>query len=73
MIISMGFFKIIVTPLLRISNERIQRGRVKIVGIPEGTPKIEEKTWISRGFDAKKWEIPGGHGKIDSKSRKVKN
>ena len=26
-------------------------GRVKVVGIIGGTPKIEEKTWISRGIN----------------------
>ena len=24
------------------------------------TPKVEEKTWISRGVNAKKWKVPGG-------------
>ena len=40
------------------------------------TPKIEEKTWITRGFPGggsmqKKWKIQfqGGHGKFDWKSR----
>ena len=35
-------------------------GRVKVVGIPGDIPKIEEKTWIFRGVNAKKWKIPGG-------------
>ena len=24
-----------------------------------GTPKLEDKTWISTGINAKKWKIPG--------------
>ena len=28
---------------------KIPGGRVKFVGIPGGKPKIEKKTWISRG------------------------
>ena len=46
------------TPLLRISMEN-SRVIAKVVEIPGGTPKIEEKTWISRGVNAKKWKIPG--------------
>ena len=28
-------------------------------------PKVEERTWISREVDAKKWKIPGGRSKFD--------
>ena len=41
-------------------NRKFQGGRVKVVGIPGDIPKVEEKTWISRGVNAKKWKIPGG-------------
>ena len=44
-------------------------GRVKVVGIPGGISKFEGKTRISKGVNAKKWKIPGGHDKIDWKSR----
>ena len=48
------------------------RGRVKVVGILEGKPKTEEKTWISRGINAKNGKLQGGsHGKFDWKSRLV--
>ena len=30
---------------------------------------FEGKTRISKGVNAKKWEIPGGHDKIDWKTR----
>ena len=32
-------------------------GKLKIVGIPGGVPKFEEKTWISRRVNTKKVEI----------------
>ena len=32
-------------------------GKLKIVGIPGGVPKFEEKTWISRRVNKKKWKI----------------
>ena len=41
-------------------SRQISGGRVKVVGIPGGTPKIEGKTWISWGVDVKKWKIPRG-------------
>ena len=50
-------------------NGKFQEGRVKVVGIPGGYTNIEEKTYISRGVNAKKWKIPGGYGKFDWKSR----
>ena len=34
-------------------NGKFQGGRVKVVGIPGGKPKIEEKTWISRAVQCK--------------------
>ena len=52
------------TPLLRIPVRK-----VKVIGIPEGVPKFEGETRISRGVNAKKRKIPGGHEKIDWKSR----
>ena len=33
-------------------SRQISGGRVKVVGIPGGTPKVEEKIWISRGVYA---------------------
>ena len=35
-------------------------GRVRVVGIPGGTPKIEEKTWISSGVTVNLTGYPGG-------------
>ena len=35
-------------------NGNSQGGRVKVVGISGGMSKFEQKTWISRGFNAKK-------------------
>ena len=40
-------------------NGTFQGDRVKVVGIPGGKLKIEEKSWISRG-QCKKWKTPGG-------------
>ena len=50
-------------------NGKFQGGRVKAVGIPGGTPKIQEKTWIFREVDAKNGKFQGGHDKFDWKSR----
>ena len=44
---------------------------LKTLEFQGGKPKIEEKTWFSRGVNAKKWKTPGGHGKFDWKSRRV--
>ena len=68
----MGFSrKKIVTPppTVEDNNGKFQGCRVKVVGVPGGTPKVVEKTWISSGVNAKKWKIPGGHGKFDWKPR----
>ena len=43
---------------------------MKIVRIPGGMSKLEGKTRISKGVNAKKWKIPGGHDKIEWKSFK---
>ena len=37
--------------MLKISMER-----VKVVGIPGGIPKFEEKTWISRGVNENEFQ-----------------
>ena len=43
---------------------------MKVIGIPgRGMSKFEGIMRISRGVNAKKWKIPGGHYKIDWKSR----
>ena len=47
------------------------RDRVKVVGIPGGYTKIEEKPWISRGVNAKNGKFQGNHGKFEWKSREV--
>ena len=46
-------------------NSRV--GRIKVVGIPGGKPKIEEKTRISKGSMEKNGKFQGGRGKFDSK------
>ena len=47
-------------------NGKFQGGRVKAVGIPGGTPKIQEKTFREfrdfQGSRCKKWKIPWGSG-----------
>ena len=48
-----NFQKKIVTPLLSVSMDKFQGCRVKEAGIPGGTPKFEEKTWISSKVNAK--------------------
>ena len=52
-------------------NPRGGGGRVKVVECPGGTPKIEEKTWISRGGGSmqKNGKFQGDHGKFHWKSR----
>ena len=42
-------------------NSREGGGRVKVVGIPGSTLKIEEKTWISRGVTVNLTGNPGGY------------
>ena len=51
----------------------ILRGcRVRVVGIPGGTPKIEEKQGFSGGGSMQKnGKFQGCHGKFDWKSRGV--
>ena len=44
---------------------------MKVVGIPGGYTKIEEKPWISRGVNAKNGKFQGNHGKFEWKSREV--
>ena len=41
------------TLLVEDNNGKFQGGRVIVVGIPRGTPKIVEKTWIFRGIGTK--------------------
>ena len=41
-------------------NGKFQGVKVKVVGIPGGTPKIEEKTWISSGVTVNLTGNPGG-------------
>ena len=36
-------------PPVKDINRKLPGGRVKVVGIPGGTPKVEEKTWILKG------------------------
>ena len=43
----------LLTPLVEDNNGKFQGGRVIVVGIPRGTPKIVEKTWILRGIGTK--------------------
>ena len=42
---------------------------MKVVGIPGGILKFEEKTRIFKGVDAKSEKYQGGHDRIDWKSR----
>ena len=44
---------------------KIPEGRVKVVEIQGGIPKLEEKMWISRGVITKDRFLAEGHGKID--------
>ena len=41
---------------------------MKVVGIPGGILKFEEKTRIFKGVDAKSEKYQGGHDRIDRKS-----
>ena len=62
---SLGFSRIELnpSPLLRIIEREFHGVEEKLLKFQgEGIPKIEEKTWISRGVNAKKWKIPGWSG-----------
>ena len=51
---------------------KIPEGRVKVVGIPGGYTKIEEKTWISRGISIQKnGKFQGGHSKFDFSEKSI--
>ena len=52
----MGFFRKNCNPPVEDIYGKFQGGRVKVVGIPGGTPKIEEKIWIFQGALCKKIE-----------------